>query len=321
MELRQIEAFVTVATLRSFRAAANRLHVTQPAVSLRVAALEEEIGEKLLNREGGGTTLTQRGVELLELGQQLLNTASLMTKKGEYAAPRPRIRIGATPTIVSAWLTEVLSRIRQRLPHRTFDLVVDTTRQLRPSLIEGKFDVTIMSGPTYTSGIRNIPLISYGSDWIASRRLNLPDSMSLSELARYPLITYKHDSGTYGDIEHAFREAGIWPIEVNCANSSEAILRFVERGLGIGIISSACLRGGMYSELLKVINTGADFPSYEYFASYHLDSGSHIGQIISEIARELCTEMQKDGFELPSTKGQPESSDISQAMFTRNVMR
>ncbi|MBN3846293.1 LysR family transcriptional regulator [Paraburkholderia sp. Ac-20342] len=322
MELRQIKAFATVATLGSFRVAANQLHITQPAVSLRVASLEEEIGAKLFNRDGAGVTLTPRGVEFLELAQRLLETASQMTRRGTVSASLPRIRIGVTPMIVSAWLTEILRMIQDQLADRTFELVVDTSRRLRPCLVEGKLDAVIMTGPSYTSGVRNIPLISYGSEWIVSRRLNVPDFMSLAEIAKFPLISYATDSGTYGDIEYAFREQEVWPVHLNCANSGEAILRFVEAGMGIGVINAGCLIGGVYSELLKIIKTDVELPRYEYFASYHLESGSDVGMIISDIAREVCRNLQRDnsGAARAETK-EANGYAFSQAMFMRNVIK
>ncbi len=72
MNLKQIQAFVWVATLGSFRKTAEKLFTTQPAISSRIAALEESLGVKLFERGTGKVALTSKGNELLPLAEQFL---------------------------------------------------------------------------------------------------------------------------------------------------------------------------------------------------------------------------------------------------------
>lgn len=296
MELRQIEAFVSIATLRNFRAAANRLHITQPAVSLRLAALEEELGAKLLDRSGNEVTLTARGMQLLQTAEQLLATADMLkTQAAGAPAARQIIRIGTTSTIVSAWLPRLFAEVKQDLPQHTLEMNIDTSPRLRALLLEGELDLAIIMGPTHAAGVRNVSLASYHTEWIASPRLRLPAKMSFKDLAAYPIITYARDSATYGSVEEAFRVRGLWPIQLNSVNSSEALVCIAESGLAIGAVSAACLLGELDGRRLQVIQTDVRLPAYEFFASYHMDSVGRVGMMVAEIALRVSRESQAVG--------------------------
>ncbi len=294
MELRQIEAFVSIATLRSFRAAANRLHITQPAISMRLASLERELGAQLIERSGGDVQLTARGMQLLQMAEQLLDTATqLKNLAAGQQTQLQKVRIGTTGTIVSAWIVELFTEIAQDLPHLTAELVVDTSPRLRAQLEHGELDLAIIMGNTLSAGVRNLPLVRYQNQWIASRSLRLPRTMSLREVAEHRIITYARDSATYGSVEELFRNNGLWPVRLSATNSTEALLRITEAGWGIGVISEACMTGGTYAKSLQVIQCAVALPEYEYVASYHMDSVGRAGMMVAEIAQRVCWRMRE----------------------------
>ena len=91
MNLKQIQAFVWVATLGSFRKTAEKLFTTQPAISSRIAALEESLGVKLFERGTGKVALTSKGNELLPLAEQFLFLAERFKERAN-ASVSNRIR-------------------------------------------------------------------------------------------------------------------------------------------------------------------------------------------------------------------------------------
>lgn len=288
MEIRQVEAFVSVATLRSFHAAANRLHITQPAVSLRLSALEEELGSKLLDREGGKIGLTAKGMQLLHLAELLLDTAGrIKTLAAGEPTTHQRIRIGATGMLVNAWLPQLIAEMTESLPQLTADVIVGGSPELRVKLIAGELDLALMMGPTHFAGVRNLPLSTYGTHFVASRKLGLPKKMTLAELAQQRLITHARDSATYGSVEEAFRNSGNWPVNMASSNSVEAVMRIVRAGLAVGAISDACLLGEPDPGAIMVIDCPDRLPAREYFASYHMDSVGRVGMMVAEIAQRV----------------------------------
>lgn len=289
MELRQIEAFVSIATLRNFRAAANRLHITQPAISMRLVSLERELGVQLIDRSGSGVQLTAKGMQLLQLAEHLLDTSTELQilASGEQKQLQ-RVRIGTTSTIVNAWIVDLFKEMARDLPHLTTELLIDTSPRLRSLLERGKLDLAIIMGNTLSAGVRNLPLARYETQWVASRAHHFPEVMSLAEIARHRIMTYARDSATYGSIEELFRNNGLWPVRLSSTNSAEALLRIVKEGMGIGVISAACVNAAHDVESLQIIQGLPPLPAYEYVASYHMDSVGHVGMMVAEIAQRVC---------------------------------
>lgn len=289
MELRQIEAFVSIATLRNFRVAANRLHITQPAISMRLASLERELGVELIDRNGGDVHLTAKGMQLLQLAEHLLDTSSELKilASGEQKKFQ-KVRIGTTSTIVNAWIVDLFKEIERDLPHLTAELMVDTSPRLRSLLERGELDLALIMGNTLSAGVRNLPLARYETRWVASPALKLPEVMSLSDIVQYRIMTYARDSATYGSIEELFRNNGLWPVRLSSTNSAEALLGIIKAGMGIGIISEACINISRDTESLQILKGAPSLPAYEYFASYHVDSVGRVGMMVAEIAQRVC---------------------------------
>ncbi|MFC3337651.1 LysR family transcriptional regulator [Paracandidimonas soli] len=289
MELRQVEAFVSIATLRNFRAAANRLHITQPAISMRLASLEQELGVRLIDRSGSSVQLTPKGMQLLQLAEHLLDTSTeLQVLASGEQKQLQRVRIGTTSTIVNAWIVDLFKEIARDLPHLTVELMIDTTPRLRSLLERGELDLAIIMGNTLSAGVRNLPLARYETQWVASRALHFPEEISLTEIAQHRIMTYAKDSATYGSIEELFRNNGLWPVRLSSTNSAEALLRIVKEGMCIGVVSSACVNASRDAESLQIIQVPSTLPAYEYVASYHMDSVGRVGMMVAEIAQRVC---------------------------------
>src|SRR5262249_36550109 len=118
MDPRRVLTFRAVAHERSFSKAARELALTQPAVSQQVAALEKELGTKLLAREPGGLQLTPAGEVLLEHADAIAARLGLATTQlGEIAAAeRVRLRVGAFPSALASLVPRAVARLREQVP-------------------------------------------------------------------------------------------------------------------------------------------------------------------------------------------------------------
>ena len=140
MNLEQLTGFATVAELGHFTRAAERLHLAQPSLSRQVATLERELGVELFHRVRGNITLTAAGEHLLPIARRMLADAD--TARGEMAElaglRRGRIRLGATPTLCTSLVTEVLADYRQRYPGIDIEILNEVrAASLRRSLRAG----------------------------------------------------------------------------------------------------------------------------------------------------------------------------------------
>src|SRR3954471_2363844 len=118
MDPRRLLTFRAVAHERSFSRAARALALTQPAVSQQVAALEKELGAKLLAREPGGLELTAAGAVLLEHADSIAERLELAgTQLSEIAdAERTRLRIGGFPSALACLIPKSVARLREQAP-------------------------------------------------------------------------------------------------------------------------------------------------------------------------------------------------------------
>lgn len=105
MELRQIEYFAAVSKYKNYTKAANRLHVSQPTISLAIQKLEGELGLRLLERDNKSITLTEEGVIFLERSEKILREMEQLGKIMEDLKPpaKEHLKI-AFPSTVGSWL-------------------------------------------------------------------------------------------------------------------------------------------------------------------------------------------------------------------------
>ena len=149
LTLHQLEVFVAVAEEVSVGRAAERLHVSQPAVSASMASLRREIGVDLIERDGRGIQLTPAGKELMRYASLVLGLVDegleAVRAMSELAA-RP-IRIGATSSLVTHVIAPILSRLRDHDPDLQFALEIGDRSDVWKDLENHRTDVALSTAP------------------------------------------------------------------------------------------------------------------------------------------------------------------------------
>jgi DNA-binding transcriptional LysR family regulator len=162
MKLTNLETFVWVASLGSFRAAAERLHATQPTISARIAALERSLGVTLFDRSGKSASLSPLGLQLLPYAEKMLGLASEIDLLiGDKEALRGIVRLGTSETLVHTWLPDLLRRVHEEYPGVTVEILVDLTVNLRERLVSRETDVAFLLGPVAEPNMANTALCAY----------------------------------------------------------------------------------------------------------------------------------------------------------------
>ncbi|MFT5068930.1 MAG: DNA-binding transcriptional LysR family regulator, partial [Candidatus Paceibacteria bacterium] len=145
MRLRNLNSFIKVATLGSFHGAAAQLHASQPAISARIATLEEDLGVKLFKRDQSGTKLTARGRQLLPFAERLVSISNEMKAQLQDDAPQQGVfRIGIADTVAHLWLRDLLKVWREQHPLIQFELTIDLSLALYKQLEEHQLDLALM---------------------------------------------------------------------------------------------------------------------------------------------------------------------------------
>jgi DNA-binding transcriptional LysR family regulator len=236
----QLNAFYVVAREKSFTRAAKKLFRTQPAISLAIRTLEEEVGQLLFVRQGRTSLLTQAGEILLQhvdeafeaIEKGRMRIESLKNLKGG------RLTITTSDTTACYLLPEVLKIFRNRYPE------VEVCIQSKPSplaaeqVLSHEADLAIVTLPvehprltTEKLIIREDVVICSPNNSLASRK-----KFTFVELAQYPLLLLDRGSNTRAYIDERIREAGIKPKIAMELGSIEVIKKLVQLDFGVSIV-------------------------------------------------------------------------------------
>ena len=249
MQLHQLAYFVAVARTRHFTHAAGSVHVAQPSLSRQIRTLERELGTPLFNRARGNVTLTPAGETLLPLAQRILadvDSAKVQVQELVGLA-RGRLRLGATPSLSTVLLPDILRSYRDAYPG--IELVVEESgsRDLVRLLAGGSIDLAIIVLPLHTrdpalttTAILREPLVAATSARTSPIRTR---SLRLRDLERFPVVMFREGYDLRDAVLLACRRARVelrYSVE---GGELDAVLRFVEAGLGVAVVPAMVLEG------------------------------------------------------------------------------
>lgn len=149
VSLRQLEVFVQIALHGSVRAAADRLHLTQPAASMALAEMERQLDAPVFDRERGRLRLNARGRELLPLAQELLERHAEFGRRaaGKAVSLAGELRIGTSNTVGNYRVGELLGEFVRAHPHVAIRLRVANTGDIATAMLDHSLDVGCVEGP------------------------------------------------------------------------------------------------------------------------------------------------------------------------------
>jgi DNA-binding transcriptional LysR family regulator len=244
MELRQLHYFVTVAEELHFGRAADRLQLTQPALSKQIANLEQDLGVQLLARTKRTVQLTAAGQVFFEQAQQLLNQAQTAiqltqrTDRGEVG----QLTIGFTETAVHTVLPQLVRNFHQDYPNVELTLIELVTEAQVIALNQNTIDLAFLHPPIDARGIELYPILE--ETFVAVLPQHHPllkyDCIPLEAFANEPLIIHPRQEGPmlYDGLVQVCQAAGFQPKIVKESISLQTRVCLVATGMGITFVSS-----------------------------------------------------------------------------------
>ena len=255
LKLDQLRGFAEVAARGSFSAAAEILHVTQPAVSLRVRQLEKQLGVRLIERIGKRVKPTAAGSRLLAHTRRIeAAVASALDDMAESVGGAiGSVRIGTGATACIYLLPPILRDLRQRFP--TIEITVRTgdTAEMLKALRENTLDVGLVTLPAPGRMFEVTPLLDDAYVAIAAAEDNrLPEVVTPAAIAGLPLVLYEAGGNTRLVVDRWFAEAGVSPSPVMDLGSVEAIKELVAAGLGYALLPGTAV--GHHSDRNRIVS-------------------------------------------------------------------
>jgi len=260
MEIRKLEVFCRVVELKSFTRAAEAVLLSQPTVSEHVRSLEEELGQKLIDRLGReaeptpvGSLLYKYAVRILRLQQEAFE--SVENYGGKLVG---RIMIGSGTIPGTYILPRIIGQFRRKYPSIHATLQIAGSQSMAAEVLSGKLDMAVVGARWKEKGLewerifsdRLVLVVSSDHPWANRGQVNLED------LKTEPFILRESASGTRKVINQIFEDHGMNPAELKEVaeiGSTAAIKEAIKAGIGISILSDRSVEEDMRSGLLKTV--------------------------------------------------------------------
>ena len=293
IDFKTIETFLWVATLRSFRGAAEKLHTTQPAVSQRIAQLEDLLGVRLLDRDRRAVAPTPKGQELLGHAERLMRLrAEMIEAVGDRSTMRGIVRLGCSETIVHTWLPTLIERVNTAYPNLELEIEVDISPNLRARLVARDLDLALLLGPISDPNIHSRPLCSYPLAFVAGSKVRLPNKpLALEAIAKWPIVTFSRNTHPYIVVRELFTRAGL-QVTIHASASLATVVRMALDGIGIAVIPPAILDNVLGVGKLRQLKTTAKLPNLNFVVSWPSSPDSFAAQKVAEIAVQVAREQK-----------------------------
>lgn len=291
ISLRNLKLVNVIVKEGSVTKAAEKLFLSQPALSHQLKKMEEEIGLKVFNRLNKKLILTETGEILFKTSEQLLTSINLLNseldeiKKGK----KKKIRLTTECYTCYHWLPKVVQEFRKDNPEINVQINIEATKEPLQYLAEGKIDMAIVSSTTNNPSIHFEPLITDEMVVILSKENDLEcfESLELSDLKNQNLILYDIPE------EKNYVLTNILQNNISLVNSiqkvqlTEAIIELVSANLGISVMAKWAVAPFLQNKQLKIVPFKANEGQRNWFiASLHKISETE-NLFIKEIKRNF----------------------------------
>ena len=264
--LKQLRAFCYAAQAQSISKAAERLFLSQPSVSLQVRALEQEMDITLFERKGPRISLTPEGQVLYELASPLVDgidhlSEAFAERRGDMDSGE--LNIAAGESTILYILPELMAGFADHYPGIRLRLHNVTGRDGLAQLRADEVDFAVGSMLEVPDDISYEPIYTYDTVLITAKDHPLAEltQPTLEDISPYGLILPPRHLSTWGVVDLVFQQHGLDYKVTLEAGGWEVIKKYVERGLGVSIVSAICLTE---KESLAVRPLGSYFPSRSY---------------------------------------------------------
>ncbi len=293
LELRHLNTLMAIQEAGSLVEAAERLHVTQSALSHQLKDLEHRLGVALIVRRTRPIRFTPAGQRILELARQVLpRVRRTETELRRLAAGRSgRLHIAIECHSCFQWLMPALDRFREGWPEVELDLSAAFSFTPQSALVRGDLDMVITSDPVDDEAVRYLPLFRYELVLAVARDSALARRgfVGAGDLADQVLIAYPVEHERL-DVFTAFLDpAGVAPASVRTAELTPMMVQLVAAGRGVAALPNWALTEYLDLKLVEAARLGETGVWRTLYAAVRDgDESVPFIQEFMETARELC---------------------------------
>lgn len=246
MDLAALNAFIAIAETGSFSEAGERLHLTQPAVSKRIASLEHQLSVRLFDRLGREVSLTEAGRALLPRAYQILNVLedtrrALTNLSGEVSG---RLTLATSHHIGLHRLPPLLRAFTRAHPQVALDIQFLDSEVAYDEILHGRAELAVITlAPETREPVRAVPVWNDPLDFVAAPEHPLASNgeVSLADVARHPAVFPGGNTFTHHIVRRLFEAQGLVPNIAMSTNYLETIKMMVSIGLAWSVLPRTML--------------------------------------------------------------------------------
>jgi len=277
MNQRFVEAFYWVATLKSMTRAAEKLFMTQSAISSRVSALEEELGILLIDRRDRQQfALTNAGMRFLDYAERLMAIHRQMRDElgTEEAGGVHLLRVGAIESVLHTWLIPLLEHLRSVHANLQLELTVEITPVLVEAVKRGTLDLVFAAQSISAPDIRTRPLPTMEMVFVGARHLKRRAPYTLAEIVSSEMMTFQRGSQPHLALLEQLRGEGLEPPRLHTVSSIPAMVHLIESGFGIATLPVIAAQKLVRKHEIAILPCETALSPLPVQASYRYDPGS-----------------------------------------------
>lgn len=294
MDLRQLKVFVEVVRQGNFTRAAEKLSIAQPAVSITIRKLEEELELTLLNRQDKRVTLTTEGESLLRHAEAILDAfAAAETEMAELRdLTHGEVRIGIPPMLSSYYFPSIIGEFRRSYPSLQLSVNGEGAANLQRMIRKGEIDMAVIAGSQVPQGLQGQHLLR--EEIVACVPRDHPlarkASLTLAEFLREPLILYQEGYFMRELMNRLIATSSMAPQVVFETNLFSMIRSLVKQGLGVSTF------------LRMVVSEDPELTAISFAPPLHLDLqiAWKADRYLSRANRAFLAFLQQRGNEPPA---------------------
>jgi DNA-binding transcriptional LysR family regulator len=287
LTLSQIEAFHRIAQLGSFHAAARSMALSQPALSVRMRALEEVVGQRLFERQGKRTELTAAGLALLQHAESMLAIATKVSRKTFAFDPLAvGLRLGAPESFAMVCVPMMLEFIEHEYPDLHLALTIENSTVLNHLMADGKLDVAFISEAQVGVKYHAEFLGRQDVAWVASRRIQSPRRVARpSDFICEHVFTNAEPSRLFSLVREWFAKDNLKPTRISTCNNLSVVAQLTARSPGISILPTTIVRQELRSGVLRRLNTSPKVEPQRIYAVYRSGQTGRSIELVLKAAR------------------------------------
>ncbi len=273
MTIRELRIFIAVVETGKMGLAAKKLYIAQPTVSKVISEIEATYGVKLFERLAKRLYITPEGEQLLSYARHIVALFDEMERGLKNSSNQVLLKVGATITVGSCVLTNIINRLEEKHPNVQAQVYVDNTHVIEEMILTSRLDLALVEGAVTSKDLLVQPMIHDELVLICGMQHPFASkkAISMDELAGQAFVVREKGSGTRERFDEALHSRHIEIYPKWTCHSSDAILTAVAGGQGLAVISKLLVLEMVESKKIHTIDIDGANLDRSFDLVYHKD--------------------------------------------------